>query len=232
MAHSIDALLERYLHLLDEYNRLREDLNVAQICMYQHLARANYSAERGVRFGQNFYDDRMQATRRLVLRAHVSAVGSGDAAVRYALRRPHHGHHATQPEPRPVVTTPSEGDEPLPKGAAEMKGLVITKSDDEKQVQDAAEVGEDRAARVLRKDPLAWFGLLAPMPLRLAQGQAVAAVEQIIPRLVSVNAEMLEVEIEVRRARKRRAKAETETAADQRVAAQLQKMGIKEAAPA
>jgi hypothetical protein len=56
------------------------------------------------------------------------------------------------------------------------------------------------------KDPLRWFGLLTPMPLRKAQTQSIRAVEHVIPRLASVSAEMAEVEIEVRRARKRRAK--------------------------
>jgi hypothetical protein len=57
-------------------------------------------------------------------------------------------------------------------------------------------------------DPLRWFGILTPLPLRQAQSHAIQAVEDIIPRLATLSAEMARVELEVRRARKRRAKAE------------------------
>ncbi|KAL2155964.1 hypothetical protein VTH82DRAFT_707 [Thermothelomyces myriococcoides] len=56
-------------------------------------------------------------------------------------------------------------------------------------------------------DPLRWFGILTPLPLRQAQSHSIKVVEEIIPRLATLNAEMAEVELEVRRARKRRAKA-------------------------
>jgi len=57
-------------------------------------------------------------------------------------------------------------------------------------------------------DPLRWFGILTPLPLRQAQGHSIKAVEVIIPRLATLSAEMAGLELEVRRARKRRAKAE------------------------
>ncbi|SPQ25979.1 25c66e89-7f99-4b46-8740-0ca6dee52507 [Thermothielavioides terrestris] len=66
---SIDSLLAHYLDLLDEYTRLRDALHTLQADMFQHLARANFSAERGVRYyGQDYYDERMQATRRVQIR--------------------------------------------------------------------------------------------------------------------------------------------------------------------
>ena len=54
-ADTIDALLERYLSLLDEYTTLRAQLARLQTSMFQHLARANFSAERGLRYGPDFY---------------------------------------------------------------------------------------------------------------------------------------------------------------------------------
>lgn len=50
------------------------------------------------------------------------------------------------------------------------------------------------------------------MALRQAQAQSIDAVEQVIPKLISVNAQMAQIEIEVRRARKKRAKAEAAAA--------------------
>ncbi|KAJ4422449.1 hypothetical protein N0V82_002899 [Gnomoniopsis sp. IMI 355080] len=67
-APDIDALLEHYLALLDEYTTLRAELSRLQSATFQNLARANFTAERGVRFGQDHYDARMQAGRRVELR--------------------------------------------------------------------------------------------------------------------------------------------------------------------
>jgi coiled-coil domain-containing protein 115 len=59
-----------------------------------------------------------------------------------------------------------------------------------------------------KRDPLRMFGILTPQSLRMAQKEAIEMVEGIIPKLVSIDAEMKEVEIQVRRARKFRGKAE------------------------
>jgi hypothetical protein len=73
------------------------------------------------------------------------------------------------------------------------------------------------------KDPLRMFGILTPQTLRLAQGGAIKMVEEIVPKLVQVDAEMKEVEIKIRRARKFRAKAE---AAEKPVAAERIQEGV------
>lgn len=41
--------------------------NILQL--HQHIARANFTADRGVRYGQDHYDDRMQATRVLEVKS-------------------------------------------------------------------------------------------------------------------------------------------------------------------
>ena len=73
------------------------------------------------------------------------------------------------------------------------------------------------------KDPLRMFGILTPQALRLAQGVAIKMVEEIVPKLVQLDAEMKEVEIKIRRARKFRAKAE---AAEKPVAAERMQEGV------
>ncbi len=73
---------------------------------------------------------------------------------------------------------------------------------------DAEGQSEEKARTNQPKDPIRMFGILTPQALRLAQGSAVKVVEDLVPRLASVDAEMKEVEIKIRRARKHRAKAE------------------------
>ncbi|RCI13710.1 hypothetical protein L249_7956 [Ophiocordyceps polyrhachis-furcata BCC 54312] len=63
----IDRLLQRYLDLLDQYTKLRAQLSTLLARVYRDLARANFSAERGMRYGESHYDGRMRATRLLSL---------------------------------------------------------------------------------------------------------------------------------------------------------------------
>ncbi|KAI1451025.1 hypothetical protein F5Y02DRAFT_366732 [Annulohypoxylon stygium] len=185
----IDKLLERYLHLLHEYTTLRDQLSSLQTGMYQNIARANFAAERGLRFGQDHYDERMQASRTVLITKDED-----------------------QESPVPKFAIEAEPKESGKGAASNGDGAedVVAEGGGEKKEADvdaAADV-DVSPPKIQRKDPLRWFGLLTPMALRQAQAQSIEAVEQVIPRLVSVNAEMAQVEIEVRRARKKRAKAE------------------------
>lgn len=172
----IDSLLQRYLLLLDEYTQLRAKLSELQTGLYQNLARANFSAAHGIRYGQDYYDDRMKATRRLDVESESSSEASPATF-------------------RLVHTPPAKEDVPV---------------DEEKagQEKEAPKEETKQQARKPPADPLRWFGILVPPSLRHAQSQAIQAVEDIVPRLATVSAEMASVEVEVRRARKRRAKAE------------------------
>ncbi|KAK7952526.1 uncharacterized protein PG986_008254 [Apiospora aurea] len=197
----IDHLLERYLHLLHEYTSLRAELNKLQAGLYQNLARANFAAERGMRYGQDQYDDRMQASRRVV--AFPSS--SSPACATFEVVKVEESGTADAAE-----ASVSKSNEAV---VSEVQSTRREEDGDkEEEVKDS--LAEETKPKSLEpkakktKDPLRWFGLITPMPLRQAQAQGVRAVEDIVPKLVSINAEMVQVEIEVRRARKKRAKAE------------------------
>ncbi|KAH8894930.1 hypothetical protein GQ53DRAFT_71433 [Thozetella sp. PMI_491] len=177
-ADPVDALLERYLALLDEYTQLRARLSTLQSAMFQSIARANFAAERGMRYGQDHYDERMQAARRVRITDADAAGIPGFETIQ----------HEEQPRRESEVASDKE--------------------EVEKEEGDASAHEENEQLALRKRDPLRWFGLFTPMPLRQAQSQAVEAVETVIPKLVSVSAEMFAVEIEVRRARKRRANAQ------------------------
>ncbi|KAI0876066.1 hypothetical protein GGS24DRAFT_257430 [Hypoxylon argillaceum] len=229
----IDGLLERYLHLLHEYTTLREELTALQTSMYQNIARANFAAERGLRFGQDHYDDRMQASRRLAISCQgpdqaqeeqsasqdrrnplptFTVINPASAATAAALAaEDSESSNPSPPPPHPKAETEAESDS-VGQGAT-----THADGDAQPRENDKAALGERSAGVSPKKgipttpqkqhDPLRWFGLLTPVPLRQAQAQSIRAVEHVIPRLASVDAEMVEVEIEVRRARKRREKA-------------------------
>ena len=96
------------------------------------------------------------------------------------------------------------------KGDAGVQNGMADKDGERPEVQtDAAETSDEQQARTNKpKDPIRMFGILTPQALRLAQGGAIKMVEDLVPKLASVDAEMKEVEIKIRRARKHRAKAE------------------------
>lgn len=182
----VDGLLERYLQLLHEYTALRAELNGLQTAMYQNIARANFSAERGMRFGPDFYDDRMQASRGVDIRPDDQGA--------------HHFSFRALAEDTDAPSSAGMGDETAEASA-----------EGESRRGSTDEIPQEKTARK-KRDPLLWFGLLTPTALRQAQAQSTRAVKHVLPKLVSVNYEMAQVEIEVRRARKKRAKAEAAAA--------------------
>ncbi|KAM6484512.1 hypothetical protein HDV62DRAFT_300288 [Trichoderma sp. SZMC 28011] len=195
----IDSLLERYLNLIDEYSRLREDLSKLQAGVFQNIARANFTGERGMRYGQDHYDERMRALRVLDITPGEDEVPI--FAIK-SLNSPVDDEGQKEEEKR---EDGSDGDN----ATAEENSKA--NPEEEQSPEDQAEDKEKEEEKIKTKkainDPLRWFGILAPAPLRTAQTLSIQAVEEVIPRLISVNAEMEHVEIEIRRARKKRAKA-------------------------
>ena len=61
----LDGLFEKYLILLDKYQKARQELSEHLSSAFLDLAQANRSASAGRRFGQDYYDERMQALRRV-----------------------------------------------------------------------------------------------------------------------------------------------------------------------
>jgi len=211
----LDALLERYLHLIDDYSRLREDHNKLQSSVYQHIARANFGAERGTWYGRDYYDERMQAASTVSVSVGTSGTGPQEAGhtplPRFSsVRRRNDGSrqrkqdettHKEVAQTLKDITTEPEGTK---KNLVEPSSSLLEKP--------AASEKSEKQESPIPVDPIWWFGLMAPMSLRQAQAQSIRAVDEIVPRLATVAAEMAEIEIEVRRARKRRTKAISATA--------------------
>ncbi|KAG6011762.1 hypothetical protein E4U54_007918 [Claviceps lovelessii] len=207
----IDNLLQRHLALLDQYTSLRERLSRLHSSTLQDIARANFSAQRGQRFGQDQYDGRMRALRRVVV--------EGEKRVRICVVRgggeDETGEDETGVDEREEDERKEDEREEDKKAKDEKKGDDKSPEDDKKADHDEKPEDDKKAEKDKKTpnhnhkhDPLRWFGILSPPPLRSAQAHAVEAVEQVIPQLVSIATEMQHLEIEVRRARKRRDKGQ------------------------
>lgn len=169
-------------------------INILEV--YHSLARANFSAERGIRYGQDFYDERMQAIKLL------NTESSDDGLPSFTLV-----DLSAQPVPR---TTDKEAE-----GVVEKLEQTKLESDEKDNVNDTPDEDHDSEAKSTSepphspksKDPLRWFGILSPPSLRQVQSSASKLVETAV-KLSGIDAEMKGVEIEIRRARKRKAKGE------------------------
>lgn len=205
---TIDSLLERYLGLLDEYTTLRARLSQLQTGMFQHLARANFSAERGMRYGPDFYDERMQALRQV----SISTTGGGLPIFTVSHSSRTRGDDDDDPSSQ---NPPSDGVSPAEE---EKKAAAAEEAAGEKPVPAGDDKADSEAGpkkQIAARDPLRWFGVLTPLSLRQTQACAAEAVDEVIPRLASLSAEMQDLEIQVRRARKKRAKERAAAARQQ-----------------
>lgn len=158
----IDHLLVNYLDLLDQYENLRKSLYKLQGSMLQNISKANFNANRGIRYGEDFYDTRMQALRL-------------------------------------CVTTKDEK-----KGTSIFTVDALIKSDLKTELDKQDEGAADKF--LINRNSIRMFGILTPQALRLAQNDSVKMVEEIIPEIATVNAEMIELEIQIRRARELKVK--------------------------
>lgn len=149
----IDDHLERYLHLLDQYQILQENISHQFSAGFLSLAQANFSSPYRSRYGQDYYDDRMKASTQVSVKplnpSFSTSIPTGPA---------------TSTDSDFVETSPSQ-----PKSA----------------------------------DPLRWFGILVPPPLKACQKEFEAVVRNDVLPLANVAKEMKEIELELRRTRKK-----------------------------
>jgi hypothetical protein len=197
----IDSLLERHLLLLDEYTQLRERLSKLQSSLYYQLARANFQTQRGFRYGSDQYDARMKASLQLQIDEDVG--GGMTWNVRDAAREAESKKEAEKDQER-EQGEPVSQDHNLAEELEEKLGI----SNESAEAEGNENAGANSRQNRKTANPLRWYGLMPPASLRHAQSVSIEAVQEVIPRLVTVDAKMQHLEIEIRRARKKRAKAE------------------------
>lgn len=178
LVRSLDDLLERYLHLLNQYQTLQQSLAQHFSRGYLSLAQANFSNPNRVRYGQDHYDDRMQASARVFTSQSTPSFST------------------QEPKAQESVLGSDDDDDEVDTAKES------TVMDNTQLFSEDAESGSN-----MTRDPLNWFGILVPPALRTSQSNFKDAVADLIPALASISKEMSEVEIEIRRARKRIRKA-------------------------
>ncbi|KAI4264441.1 MAG: hypothetical protein L6R42_000433 [Xanthoria sp. 1 TBL-2021] len=177
----LDELLERYLNLVHRYTSLHQSMAKELASGYFSLAQANFSNHNKVRYGQDFYDDRMQALTTFYINPSTDDP-SNDGDVERLLKDTI-SVTMIQPVSKNLETKKSKVDE------------------------DSTKPPISKDSKPSMSDPLNWFGILVPSTLRASQTSFKNAATEIIPLLANLSNEMKSMEIEIRRTRKKIRKA-------------------------
>ncbi|KAM5431605.1 hypothetical protein McanMca71_004840 [Microsporum canis] len=198
VVRAIDDLLERYLHLLDEQQKLQEAIGKQFASGFFSLARANNSCPPGRRYGEDYYDERMKATRHVYRDRppikDIEQPGLTKMSSEITMTDPANKSEASLSTPAFKTVTiemkpDSSNDKDAPNEAKE--------EEQEEPFSEEVEPRTKTVAETKTSNPLHWFGILVPPPLRNAQEAFCGAVAGPIPALAGVVSEMREVERKV-----------------------------------
>ncbi|KAJ0422134.1 hypothetical protein BJY00DRAFT_97448 [Aspergillus carlsbadensis] len=220
---SLDTLLERYLELLDKHQKLQGELASRLSSGFLSLAQANYTCHPGRRYGADYYDERMKATRKVSLQPpsageqdYINEPGeSPDTAA------------STKQIFSIIPASNSDADEQSSFGDQnELSGATDEREAESKlpgvdsdpgwnTAEDAQDPSSalkpvaktDSQPNSKRKsshasNPIRWFGILVPPSLRNAQKSFIKAIDCTMPELASIVVEMQVAEREIVRLRK------------------------------
>jgi coiled-coil domain-containing protein 115 len=215
----LDSLLETYLELLDEYTTLRTQLSKQFSDGFFSLARANHTSPTlgsGRRYGEEGYDERMKAHRRIIYSTKDSKRDENwneteDRKAGTSVRS-----QRLELSGSKVDTSPGYKIS-IQKTKAPLDSQETSSSDEtntnKQRVANAVLQNDKQTAPTTTKpaspsstktkpvpsnrDPLTWYGILSPPPLRQAQASLVSAVESSVPQLLNTSASMHDLEVRI-----------------------------------
>jgi hypothetical protein len=221
----LDSLLETYLELLDGYTTLRSQLSKQFSDGFFSLARANHASASlgsGRRCGEEGYDERMKAQRRIAWSAGVSRNvrdGNNTEAEETDVisEAGKEVQAAGQPGSRISIQKMNDVAGPDQTSTGDSEQSHGAKGPDRSSTEDIVAAAASSPSPTKPKsspetkakakpppsnrDPLNWYGILIPAPLRQTQVSFVSAVEISIPQLLNTSAAMHNLESQITRLR-------------------------------
>ncbi|KAJ5377723.1 uncharacterized protein N7496_005132 [Penicillium cataractarum] len=222
LLQSLDVLLEEYLHLLDRQQKLQSGLAKQLSSGFLSLAHANYTCPPGRRYGADYYDERMKATRKISIHAQsevddpehtseeqdeVDSCRPDELEYKFNLEkvdnRPAEENTddtATDAKDKPSTeaTEPEVSTNDATTPASEAGAPPSQDSD--------AEPPAPQETKKVRKkfrsdDPIYWYGILVPPSLRTAQKSFTEAIQTQVPDLAGTIVEMRALEQKITQVR-------------------------------
>ncbi len=211
----LDSLLETYLELLDQYTTLRTQLSKQFSDGFFSLTRANHTSPSlgsGRRYGEEGYDERMKAGRRVVYGPTVSGADEKDTTDQQAsqVAKDETGAAGKTKQETDALTGPTYrisvgkvSDPAPPLDQTENDNTTISQSQQQDPKSTSPSISFKSSAtkattisksKPKSPDPLHWYGILVPQALRQSQSFFTSAVSSTVPSLITVSAEMHELE--------------------------------------
>jgi hypothetical protein len=174
----LDELWESYLELLDQYTKSQDEIKKHLNSGFLSLAKAQSSASLGRRYGKDWYDERMKASRKArVLSAPVDDTEDSVSADLQSLsisalpRGPfvqitHSEENMSKPESKEDESEQQQ-QQPSPPGTPEPQS-----QPDQDEEEKLAQTEESKPT-----NPLRWYGVLVPPELKRAQHSFSAVLE-------------------------------------------------------
>jgi hypothetical protein len=191
----LDALWEKHLILLDSYHQAQQQIARHLSTGFFDLAQATFKSTTRVRYGQEYYDDRMQATTRF-----EASVDKQDTPRLASI----------------VNDTPSPSTKPANKDPTSTEKSPHSNKETDEQGQEAKpeeQGSEDRAedkqeAHSKVRNPLHWYGILVPPSLRSSQKSFIAAIQTPVIDAANSAQALHRIDMDIRKLRKDIKKAE------------------------
>ena len=211
----LDALWEKHLTLLDSYHQAQQQLARHFSSGFFDLAQATFKSTSRVRYGQEFYDDRMQAVRRfeasindndlpcLALKANDTSPSPGTSNEHSTKS----GEKSSEKEAGEKKTEEPEQQPTPPSTPLRDPGEEEPSKEQEEQDTSESTSHQDKAQKKPR-DPLHWYGILVPPALRASQKSFISAIESPLIEAANSAQALRLVAVEIRKLRKDIKKAE------------------------
>ncbi|KAJ5469523.1 hypothetical protein N7539_009141 [Penicillium diatomitis] len=218
LRQSLDLLLENYLLLLDRQQALQSGLSKTLASGFLSLAHANYTCPPGRRYGADYYDERMKATRKISIHrkpVHPDADASRTEAkltgnsivkntdytfqIEEAKGQEVEGSADNSDAPEEVSSKTTEAQTNADKSSTTESPSVSQGSSGEDSPADGP---TESAANPIRKkvrsdNPLHWYGILVPSSLRSAQRSFMEVIETRVPDLAGTIVQMRDLEVKI-----------------------------------
>ncbi|KAH0350455.1 hypothetical protein KCU83_g4902, partial [Aureobasidium melanogenum] len=207
LCDQLDALWEKHLILLDSYHQAQQQIARHFSSGFFHLAQATFKSTTRVRYGQEYYDDRMQATTRF-----DASVDDQDLP-HLALKV----NDTTSPSTKDSTNESSDGkadekeedtptQQPTPPSTPPTESEELPEEQSHENKSEAADDKESKQKKV--RDPIHWYGILVPPTLRSSQNSFKSAIQDPIVEAANSAQALRYVNMEIRKLRKDIKKAE------------------------
>ncbi|KAJ5971048.1 uncharacterized protein N7479_000966 [Penicillium vulpinum] len=211
----LDILLEQYLQLLDRQQKLHSSLAEQLSSGFFALAQANFSSPPGRRYGPDYYDSRMKATRKISIQFEQNAENSTNDSQdkekkedTAALSGPAYTFSVkstpTYPSEQADGSNETKASSPVLGGhirASEETSPAETANPEPSDIAETEtppiEKPKPGSKKFRSADPIHWYGILVPQSLRRAQDCFANAIDNQVPDLASTTVEMRALEQQI-----------------------------------